>query len=61
MFLFNHKKELISVPGAAGRIGNNLCNGSLTTELEHSDKFKYDEKYNIGYGKNVFDLNLFFF
>ena len=58
MFLFNQKKELIAVPGAAGWSGNHLCNGSLTTELEHSDKFKHNEP--DGYGKKVFDLNLFF-
>ena len=45
--------KLISVPGSAGFYGNHLCNGSLTTELEHSDQFKDDTAW-LGYGKKVF-------
>jgi len=32
----------ISVPGAAGRYGNHLSNGSLTRELHQSVKFEAD-------------------
>ena len=55
VFLFGQNKKLISVPGAAGFCGNHLCNGSLTTELEHSDQFRFNTDY-IGYGEKVFSF-----
>jgi hypothetical protein len=48
IFLFNQNMKLISVPGSAGSWGNHLSNGSLTTELEHSDQFEV-ETASLGY------------
>ena len=48
VFLFDEDKKLISVPGAAGYIGNHLCNGSITKETKQSDQFNRNIS-KIGY------------
>ena len=52
VFLFDTNKKLMSVPGAAGASGNHNSNGSMTTELQHSDKFEL-ATINASYGKSV--------
>ena len=65
IFLFDEEKNLIAVPGAAGRSGDHRSNGSLNRDLQNSEKFK--SKYiwkDLGYGRSicfVFDFNIFYF
>ena len=42
VFLFDESKKLISVPGAAGEYGNHISKGSLTSELQNSDRYTLD-------------------
>ena len=50
VFLFDENRKLISVPGAAGASGNHWSNGSLTTELQHADRFRETHTEYLGYG-----------
>ena len=54
VFVFDNDKTLISVPGAAGMCGDHLSNGSMTTELQHSNDFdEYTGTNFAGYGKDT--------
>ena len=56
VFLFDTNKKLMSVPGAAGASGNHKSNGSMTTELQHSNQFiraRGNQLWNVGYGKRI--------